>query len=148
MPTLADHIESPCWLDAADAFWWPCGVIDRTTSKGEQIYGALVLVAASDVQLLVVPLHSTIEAKAGDYPHPRHAKRDQVRLGYELAEAILSGEPFVIEYQGSKDLEPRERRLDRAVPNSKGTSIYADDLDKGAPRQFRLDRIGWVRAAE
>jgi len=142
---IADYLTTPCWLDAAPDFWWPCGLLTIDTAEGPAEM-VLVLVAGQEVQLLAVQPQSTIPAKDGSYPHPREAKREPVRIAAELADAILAGKPFEIGYQGTKDTEERTRRVDGVAPGRKGSSVYATDLDKDAKRQFRLDRIGWVRA--
>lgn len=48
-------------------------------------------------------------------------------------------------YKMQREAGAETRRLVHVAPHDSGTAITALDLDRDAPRTFRLDRIAWVR---
>ena len=58
-----------------------------------------------------------------------------------LEEAWFEGVPLKIRYAGARETTTRRVRLESVVMERSETLVNALDLDKGEPRQFRLDRI-------
>lgn len=70
---------------------------------------------------------------------PAPASRPEVREAVERA--WFEGRPLTIRYEGAKGASERTVRIRQIVMERGETLLNCDDLDKGAPRQFRLDRI-------
>ena len=151
MQVLAD---APAWVHpqgktAPDA-WWPCGDLYYVKRDGTPVDGVLVIdVAPTEMRLRVVPPGTMVRQARPDWPAAPNMGgqlHDQLQIYLELAAAICSGAQVVIGYQKAKaggDLP--KRRLERVVPHPNGLSLIAHDLDRDAPRTFRLDRIAWVQ---
>lgn len=69
---------------------------------------------------------------------------EAVALGRRLRTAVAQGHRVSFDYQGRADDAPRRRTVDPWAVHVEGGQLYLQghDLDAGAGRSFRLDRIG------
>ena len=58
-----------------------------------------------------------------------------------LEEAWFEGAVLRIRYEGARETTTRRVRIQSVVMERSETLVNAQDLEKGEPRQFRLDRI-------
>lgn len=70
---------------------------------------------------------------------PAPAAPPEVRAAVE--QAWFEGQPLRLRYCGSRGPSERTVRVRQIVMSRSETLLNCDDLDKGEPRQFRLDRI-------
>ncbi len=156
----------------AEEVWWPVGPIEHKLANGNLLLGTLVFAVGGQGldQTSVGWRHLTATATAPPTPSLRVVDADTlVRVieareleirpetaqpagtpwmrAWALAQVIVNGEGVRISYQGKKDPAPRERRLDALIPTKDGQGVFAHDLEKEGPRQFRLDRITEVITA-
>lgn len=71
---------------------------------------------------------------------------DDVRSAVERA--WFESRPLRLTYQGYRGTTERRVRIRQVVLDREHTLLNADDLERGQPRQFRLDRIASARVIE
>ena len=145
-------------VDCPDEWWWTVGPVDHLKADGTTLAGTLVFAVAADsrarhtFRLRVVGASAPVRTVAGAAelsvrPEDAEPEGTPWMRAWKIAQVIVNGEGVSITYQGKKDPAPRERRLDALIPTKDGRGVFAHDLQKEAPRQFRLDRITEVHAA-
>ena len=129
------------WAPAgAEGAWWPCGHYDRTNGKGERLAGVLVVSATRvETKIKVVPFDSmAVELLRVDYTDRT------ITIATQLGIAIIEGRRVVIDYRKPGE-DAKERQLEFVSPHKIGTLIGAIDVDRQAPRTFKLELIEAVR---
>lgn len=121
----------------------------HTRRDGSQLAGVLVVSLTTQLQLLVVDPDTPVAQAAHDWPPAPDMGgpwRPALQAALRLAQAITTGDQVVIGYVKAPGAAAERRTLQALVPTSAGTAVQAHDLDRDAPRTFRLDRITWVGA--
>jgi hypothetical protein len=143
---LRSMMGNPAWVKAAGTghtgAWWPCGQLEHTRKDGSELSGVLVVRITDHVSLQVVRPQTRVVMLRQDDLVLGDA---ELKRAIAIATAIVQGAELTIGYVKKGEPEPVARRLGDVVPHPKGSLIVATDLDKDAPRSFRLDRIAWVR---
>jgi predicted DNA-binding transcriptional regulator YafY len=70
---------------------------------------------------------------------PAHAVAPTIRKAVE--QAWFERQPLRIRYDGASGETTRVVRIASVVLERTATLLNCDDLDKGEPRQFRLDKV-------
>lgn len=135
---------------AAPEAWWPLGRYHYTKLDGTRVDAVLVLAVGAAVGLSAQDPAQLVSQCRPDWPPAPDMgglQQAQLRLALELGAAVLRHAVVELGYRKDPGSEPEVRRLDHLVPRADGLALLAHDLDRDAPRAFRLDRIAWVRVA-
>jgi len=143
---------APAWVHpagmAAPEAWWPLGRYQYTKLDGTRVDAVLVLAVGAAVGLSAQDPAQLVSQCRPDWPPAPDMgglQQAQLRLVLELGAAVLRHVVVELGYRKDPGSEPEVRRLDHLVPRADGAALLAHDLDRNAPRAFRLDRIAWVR---
>lgn len=148
--------NAPDWyapVNIGGEVWVPLGSVTHTRRSGEVLDGILVVALGvalgGEISLRIMPASTPVyRVLVNRVPHPSGGDEHATALdhAYKLGKAICERKPVSIGYckAGAEKIEPR--RLDELIPTGNGQGIVAHDLERGAPRSFRLDRISWVRS--
>lgn len=151
---LETYLEAPRWVktDRPGAVpWWPVARMNREGRVGIVVVADVaphpeMLLIDAGAKVATVKPQPPIETPP-DGEHVESLRFDADTLDHYvvvamLARAAAGGLVAHIGYRKGEEIE--ERRIGRIVPGSNGAAIVCADLDKDAPRSFRLDKIAWV----